>query len=128
MQNEKHILNSAINKPKTFYTIGIGLTLLFGLGHIAYAFVEYEMLDEQALWFFSGALAVLFNAGLNLLYFYECSRLNFMVAMSANFALLVFSLLLVFVIQETQTFGFAVVVIYTTVLCYIHNRYAVLIK
>lgn len=120
MYTKKHILNSVPIKSKPFYAAGIASTLIFGFGHLAYAFFQYKRLDEQALWFSSGGLAVLFNAGLNMLCLYECTRLNYTVAMIANYVLALFSISLV--IEETQTIFFSLVVFYTTVTCYANNR------
>lgn len=122
-QHTKALVESAINKTKILYSVGIGANLFISVGHIAYTFVAYDMLDEPALWFFSGALATIFNAALNFLCLRECTKLNHVIAMTVNVALLVFSVVLVIVIRETQTVCFAVTVACTAAFGYYHNRH-----
>jgi hypothetical protein len=121
VQGTKARDGSSIKKFKIFYLMGIGLNLIFSIGHVGYAFIEYDRLDESALWFFSGALAVLFNTGLNTLCLRECSKLNHLITMIANLTLLIFSIVLAIVVTEIQTVCFAVVVLYTSIVCYTHN-------
>jgi hypothetical protein len=121
VQGAKAMDGSSIKKFKIFYGMGIGLSLIFGIGHVGYAFIEYDRLDESALWFFSGALAVLFNTGLNTLCLRECNKLNYSITMVANVALLVFSIVLAVEVTEIQTVCFAIVVLYTSIVCYTHN-------
>jgi hypothetical protein len=121
VQSKNFTVGSITTKVKKMYAVGIAATLLVSVGHIAYTFAAYRAIDEPALWFFSGALAVLFNGALNVLCLRECTKLNHVIAMTANLTLLLFSLVLVIVIKEVQTVGFAVVTSYTTVLCYYHK-------
>jgi hypothetical protein len=121
VQGVKTIDGSSIKKFKIFYVIGIGLNLIFSIGHFGYAFMEYDTLDESALWFFSGGLAFLFNTGLNTLCLLECNKLNHIITMIANLALLIFSIVLAIVVTEIQTVCFVFVVLYTSMVCYNHS-------
>ena len=122
VQNTKAKAGSIINKVKIFYAMGIGANLLVSVVHIAYAFAAYTKIDEQAQWFFSGALAVIFNAALNLLYLREGTKLIYVTGMIVNLALLIFTILLAFIVAGAHTICVATIVFYTTVLCYCHNR------
>jgi hypothetical protein len=95
MKNEKITVDSNMTKSRTLYLIGIAATLIVSLAHIAFTFVEYEKLDEQALWFFCGSLAIIFNSGLNITCLLECTKLNHAITMLANMALLIFSIMTV---------------------------------
>src|SRR5688572_14451551 len=103
MVQRKNSTVGSTTKVKKMYTVGIVATLLVSLGHIAYTFAAYRAIDEPALWFFSGALAVLFAVALNVLCLRECTNLNYVITMTANLALLLFSFVLVIVIKEVQT-------------------------
>ena len=122
MQGAYAIVGPGIRKFKMLYSFAIGANMIIAIGHIGYAFVEYDNLNEPALWFFSAALAIIFNAGLNILCLSEYRRLTHIIAMIANLALLIFSVVLAIVITEIQTVCFAVVVLYTVVVCYSHNK------
>jgi hypothetical protein len=122
MKSEKIRVDSTMTKSRILYLIGIAATLIVSLAHIAYTFVEYEKLDEQALWFFCGGLAVIFNSGLNITCLLECTKLNYAITMVANIALLIFGIMTVFVIAEAQTLCFAAVAAYTTAISYVYYR------
>ena len=121
IQDANAAAGSGFNKCKMLYSFAIGANMIFAIGHIGYAFVEYDNINETALWFFSGALAVIFNTGLNTLCVREYSRLTHVIAMIANLALLSFSVVLAIVVTEIQTVCFAFLVLYTVIVCYIHN-------
>lgn len=52
---------------KIFDRIFAWILLLLGCAHCAVAFVVHKRLSIEAIWFFSGGLAVIFGALLNLL-------------------------------------------------------------
>jgi hypothetical protein len=113
---------ASTNSVTVFYAIGIIGNLLISLVHIAYAVATFETVDEPALWFFSGALSVIFNAALNLLCFKEYTKRNYLTSMAANVSLFIFIVVLCFVVREAQTISIAIVMFYTTALCYLHGR------
>lgn len=102
-------------KSKTFYKIAIWISAIFGIGHAGYTFIEYTALEEPALWFFSGALAILFNTGLNIIYATESSKRYFVITLLSNSILLTFSFVLAVVITEPQTIGFALAMLLTLI-------------
>jgi hypothetical protein len=92
------------------YFTGIVANVLFGIGHGVYSFFYFNTLNEPALWFFSTALATIFNVGLNYLCMRECGELHYAIAVNANITLVLFSTVLTIVVTAPQTIGFAVVV------------------
>jgi len=112
-----------MNNSKRLYSIAIWSNMIFGIGHVAYTFFYFDVLNEPALWFFSGALAVIFNIGLNFLCLRECNELNYAIAMIANVTLVLFSIVLAIVVTAPETVGFAAVVFYMCVVCYNYKRW-----
>lgn len=110
------------NKLKKLYTTGIILTLIFGLGHIAYTFLEYKKLNEPALWFFVGALATLYNAGLNFINLELDKRLTYLIAVSSNAALTAFCIVLAIVSPEVQTISITLIIFYITIISIIYAK------
>jgi hypothetical protein len=114
---------SVSNTVKILYTVGIGANLLITVAHISYTFIAYKTIDEPALWFFSGAVAVIFDAALNFLCLKEYTRFNYVTTIIVDLALFIFCVILAIVVLEVYTiFVAAILFFYTTVLCYIHNK------
>lgn len=122
VQHTKSDHDANLYKVRTLYAVGIAGNLLISLAHIAYAFAAYKTIDEPALWFFSGALAVMFNAALNFACIRDCTNVNFVICMAANAALVIFIVVLTIVTKEAHTVFVAIIIGCTTVVCYAYNR------
>lgn len=121
-RSQKGSSRSDTNNISRFYFLGIGTNVLISLVHGAYAFAAFNTINEPALWFFSGALAVFFNAALNLLCCREYTKRSYITSMTANISLLVFMVFLSFTVREVHIACIAIIILYTTVFCYLHNR------
>lgn len=98
------------------YIAGIAVSIFFGIAHIIYAFFEFERLDEPALWFFSGALTLFFNAGLNVIHLNVASTLIYRVTLIANVVLAAFCILLAIVSAQIQTLILAFLLVYMLII------------
>lgn len=107
---------------RTMYAVGIAGNVLISIAHIAYAFTAYKTIDEPALWFFSGAITVIFNAALNYVCFEDLTKFNFVTCMVSNVALVIFTVALTIVVKEAHTICVATIISYTTILCYKYNK------
>lgn len=86
------------------YKTIIALLFVYGIGHMAYTFFEYDHIDDKALWFFSGGLLLLATACINLLNLALAERLTRRVAVGMNVLMLVFCIVLSFYIPEVQVY------------------------
>lgn len=118
VKNTAAVANSGTRRSEMPYSIAIGVNLLFALGHMVYAFMEYDAVKEAALWFVSGGLATFFNACLNFLCLREGTKLSHATAKLSNLLLLIFSIVLAIVVTEVQTICFAFVVLFTFVVAF----------
>lgn len=101
---------------KIYYKIAIAILSIFAVGHMAYTFYEYTALTENALWFFSASLAMLFNVILNALIWLTKSHYVVWGAIASNLLMLVFSIVLSIVIREPQAVILALVYLFVVIL------------
>ena len=87
------------------YKTLIALILIFALGHIVYTFADDALPGgEFRVWFFSAALALLFNAALNILHLRLRLPETRTWSLLSNVMLFAFTIALAFVVSEAQVY------------------------
>lgn len=104
---------------KFLYKTAIILILIFGIGHVGYTFLEHKVLNEPAFWFFSAALGLLFNAGINYLNLQINNIITYRIALAANICLTLFTTVLAAIVPAVTTIGVALVSVFITISCLI---------
>lgn len=104
---------------KFLYKTTIILILIFGIGHVGYTFLEHKVLNEPALWFFSAALGLLFNAGINYINLQVNNIITYRIALAANICLTLFTTVLAAIVPAVTTIGVALASVFITISCLI---------
>lgn len=90
-----------------FYEITIWLFFAIGILHAGFAFRKYRTVSEEALWFFSATLGILFCSFVNLLNLYQASAASRNLSIISNVLLLIFFAILAFKLRKpTMVAGF----------------------
>ncbi len=82
------------------YKIGIIGIVILGVGHAALTFKNYKKLEENAFWFFSAGLALIFNGLINYMNMVIKSLFTFKIAVTANILLLIFAIILAYNVRK----------------------------
>lgn len=106
--------SSASQTSGKMYATGIVMMSVFGLGHVVFAFILFQQINEPALWFFSAALTMLFGTAINFIHLKVSDPAIFTITVISNILLSAFSIVLALVIKEAQTIALSCVMIYVT--------------
>lgn len=86
------------------YKIAIGGIIILSIAHFFYTFKKYKKISEDALWFLSAALGLMFSGLINYLNLTINNRLTFQVAIAANISLALFSIVLAVTVRTITTY------------------------
>ncbi len=86
------------------YKIATWAILLLGLGHALYTFKKFKSIQQDALWFFSTSLGLIFNGFLNYINLYISNNLIATLTISANIIQFVFCAVLVYYVRNPPTY------------------------
>jgi hypothetical protein len=86
------------------YKIAIWAVLILGVGHALYTFKKFKSMEENALWFFSTSLGLIFNGFLNYINLSISNNLISTLTISANIIQFAFCLVLVYYVRNLPTY------------------------
>lgn len=89
---------------KLIYTITIWLFIFLGLGHCAFTFKKYTIIEANSLWFFSASLGLIFGGLINYINLKEPSPLTNSITLGVNVFQLLFFCVLAYKIQKPIIF------------------------
>jgi len=89
---------------ETIYDISIWLILLLGVGHGAFTFKKFDKMSQEALWFFSTSLGLIFNGFLNYMNLTIANDLVSNLTIGANSIQFIFCVVLAYYVRVSTTY------------------------
>ena len=86
------------------YRIATWTILFLGLGHALFTFKKYKSIEEDALWFFSTSLGLIFNGFLNYINLAISNNLISNLTIVANTIQFIFCAVLVYYVRKPTTY------------------------
>lgn len=91
-------------KNMEIYKIATWAVIILGLGHALYTFKKFKSIEENALWFFSTSLGLIFNGFLNYINLTIANDLVSNLTIGANSIQFIFCAVLVFYVRNPPTY------------------------
>ncbi len=102
------------------YKIAIWAILLLGIGHAAFTFKKYKSIQDDALWFFSTTLGLIFNGFLNYINLIVSNNLISTLTIAANIIQFIFCLVLAYYIRKPTIYIALIISIAILILAVTH--------
>jgi hypothetical protein len=108
------------SKKMEIYKIATWTIFLLGIGHALFTFKKYKSIQEDALWFFSTSLGLIFNGFLNYINLAISNDLISKLTIGANSIQFIFSAVLVYYVRKPTTYIALIVSTLILILSIIH--------